>query len=42
MLKCKFVIETNIFGEPKYRDEKGNDYPNIKSFQNKTTLPAEI
>ena len=37
--KCKILIETNILGEHKYRDEKGNKYPEIISFQNRTSLP---
>ena len=37
--KCSNLIGTNILGEPKYRDEKGNEYPNIESFQNRTSLP---
>ena len=37
-LKYKTLIETNIFGESKYRDEKGNENPNIKIFQNRTSL----
>ena len=32
-------METNIFGRPKYRDKKGNEYPSIESFKNKTSLP---
>ena len=38
-LKCRTLIETNIQGEPKYRDKKGNKYPDIESFQNRTSLP---
>ena len=38
-LKCNTLIETNIQGEPKYRDKKGNKYPGIESFQNRTSLP---
>ena len=37
-MKYKTLIETNIFGESKYRDEKGNENPNIKIFQNRTSL----
>ena len=37
--KCRTLIETNILEEPKYRDKKGKKYPDIESFQNKTTLP---
>ena len=32
------LIETNIQGEPKYRDKKGKEYTDIESFQNRTTL----
>ena len=38
-LKCKTLKETNILGEPKYRDKKGNIFLDIESFQNKTSLP---
>ena len=38
-LKYKTLIETNILGESKYRNENGYEYPNIKSFQNRTSLP---
>ena len=38
-LKCRTLIETNIWGKPKYRDEEGNKYLDIKSFRNKTSLP---
>ena len=39
-LKCRTLIETNKYtGEPKYRDEKGKKYPDIESFQNRTSLP---
>ena len=37
-LKCNTLIETNIQGEPKYRDEKGKEYTDIESFWNRTTL----
>ena len=33
-LKCRILIETNIQGEPKYKGE----YPDIESFQNRTSL----
>ena len=38
-LKYRTVIKTNILGKPKYRDEKGNKYPDIESFQNRMSLP---
>ena len=38
-LKYRTLIETNIQGETKYRDENCNKYPDIKSFQNRTSLP---
>ena len=38
-LKCKTLVDTNIQGKPKYRDEKGNKYPDIESFENRTSLP---
>ena len=38
-LKCRTLIETNIQGESKYRDERGNKYQNVESFQNRTSLP---
>ena len=37
-LKFRTLIETNIHGEPKYRDEKGNKYSNIESFQNRMCI----
>ena len=33
--KCNTLIETNIQGEPIYRDEKGKKYTDIESFHNK-------
>ena len=39
VIKFRTLLEINIQGEPKYRDEKGNKYPDIKSFQNKRSLP---
>ena len=38
-LKYRTVIKTNILGKPKYRDEKGKEYPDIESFQNRMSLP---
>ena len=38
-LKFRTLKKRNILGEPKYRDEKGNEYINIKSFQNRKSLP---
>ena len=38
-LKCRILIDTNIQGENKYRDKKGNKYPDIESFRNRTSLP---
>ena len=38
-LKLRTLIDTNIQGEPKYIEEKGNKYPVIESFQNRTSLP---
>ena len=38
-LKCRTLIETNLQVKPKYRDEKGNEYPDIESFRNRTSLP---
>ena len=32
-LKCRILIETNILRETKYRDEKGNKFPDIESFK---------
>ena len=37
-LMCRTLIETNIFGEPKYRYKKGNKCPNIERFQNRMFL----
>ena len=37
-LKFRALIETTIKGKPKYRDEKGNKYPDIESFRNMTSL----
>ena len=37
-LKCNTLIETNIQGEPKYRDEKYKEYTDIEKFWNRTTL----
>ena len=37
-LKCNTLIETNIQGEPKCRDEKGKEYTDIESFRNKIKL----
>ena len=34
-LKCRTLIETNILGELKYRDEKNNKYPDIDIGQQK-------
>ena len=33
------LIEKNIQGEPKHRDEKDNKYPDIERFRNRTSLP---
>ena len=38
-LNCRTLIEKNIQGKLKYRDEKGNEHPDIESFWNKTSLP---
>ena len=38
-LNCGTLTETNIKGQPKYRDEKGCEYPDIESFRNRTMLP---
>ena len=38
-LKCRTLIVTNIQGEPKNKEENGNKYPIIESFQNRTSLP---
>ena len=38
-LKYMTLIETNIQGEPKFRDKKGNKYLDIESFRNMTSLP---
>ena len=32
------MIETNILGEPKYREKKGNKYSDIESFQNRMSI----
>ena len=32
------LIETNIQGKPKYRDEKAKEYTNIENVWNKSTL----
>ena len=37
-LKSNILIETNIQGKSKYRKEKGKEYTDIESFQNRTTL----
>ena len=37
-LKCRTLIETNILGEPKYREKKGNKYSDIESFQNRMSI----
>ena len=31
-IKCSTLIETNIQGKPKYRDEKGDQYLDIESY----------
>ena len=38
-LNCGNLTETNIKGQPKYRDEKRCEYSDIESFQNRTMLP---
>ena len=38
-LNCGTLTETNIKGQPKYRDEKGCEYPDIESFRNRKMLP---
>ena len=38
-LKWRALIETNIQGEPKYKEEKGNKYPVIESFRNRSSPP---
>ena len=37
-LKCNTLIETNIQGEPKYRNKKDKEYTDIESFPNRTKL----
>ena len=37
-LKCNTLIESNIQGEPKYRDKKGKKYTDRESFLNRTKL----
>ena len=37
-LICKYFDRDKIQGGPKQRDEKGKEYPDIESFQNRTTL----
>ena len=32
-LRCKTLIETNILGETKYKDQKGNEYSNIEIYE---------
>ena len=34
-----YLLQVNILGEHKYRDEKGNKYPDIERFRNRTSLP---
>ena len=38
-IKCRALIETTIQEKLKYRDKKGNKYPDIESFRNKMPLP---
>ena len=38
-LNCGILKETNIKGKTKYRDEKGCEYSDIESFQNRMMLP---
>ena len=37
-LKCRALLETYIQREPKYKDKKGKEYPDIESFRNRTSL----
>ena len=37
-IKFRSLIETNTQGELKYRDKKGNKYPDIESFRNRMSL----
>ena len=37
-VKCNTLIETNIQGESKCRDENGKEYSDIESFQNRSTF----
>ena len=37
-LKYNTLIETNIQGEPKYRDKKGKEYTDVVCFRNRTKL----